>query len=363
MMQEHGTFTEINMNHELGATDVKQHILSGFFNGSKGLLFWCGMDFAAISMPPYEWIGMETRLGLLKTDYTPKPVAFSIKECQKIIEDIGELPDKEYEVACYVGEGQDFGHNFLDYSVPAFVLTKQSGLDIKFYSRTNREIPDAKVYLYPGIVAWSGTGYVSWQERIMEKVREGAIFYISFDGGFLHDFEELTGLVSHGHSFRSYVKSCVLDGEKFSFSNVKEMRLENRDAEVICETEDHNVLFARKRHGKGYVYFNAMGIEKSLYNHDYNAFTLEDKANYYKFYDIFMKDIAKDKPILCRNKNVLVTHHKTDENEYIVSAINYSRKEQAPNFRVKEGMTYEMLYGKFESVPANGTVILKVKKI
>ena len=25
-------------------------------------------------------------------------------------------------------------------------------------------------------------------------------------------------------------------------------------------------------------------------------------------------------------------------------------------------MTYEMLYGKFESVPANGTVILKVKK-
>ena len=360
MMQEHGTFTECNMCPEVGAKDVKQHALSGYFNGSKGMLFWCGYDFQDISMPPYEWIGMETKLGLLDVNYSPKPVAFALKECQQLIEKIGELPEKEYDVACHIGEQQEYGNEYLDFSVPSFVLTKQSGLDIKFFGRSSSKIPEAKVYLYPCIRSWSGTGFVSWQEKIMEKVREGAILYISFDGGFLHNFEELTGLKSYGHSFKPHKIECIFEGENFSFTNVKEMRLVNNNAEVLCETEDHNVLYARKRHGKGYVYFNAMGIEKSVYDNDYTAFTAKDNANYYKFYEIFMKDLAEEKPVLSRNKMVLTTHHKINDSEYIVSAINYSPVEQKPNLRIKDGMKYEMIHGNFDTIPANDTIVLKV---
>jgi len=52
--------------------------------------------------------------------------------------------------------------------------------------------------------------------------------------------------------------------------------------------------------------------------------------------------------------------NSVSENEYIVSAINYSPLEQNPNLRIKDGMKYEMLYGNFDTIPANDTIVLKV---
>lgn len=360
MMQEHGTFSSITMTEELAYRETKLNTLSGYFNGSKGMLFWCGFDFHDASQPPYEWTGMEVELGLYDKFYNPKREAIALNECRQLIETLGELPDKEYDVACHIGEAQESVFEFLDYAAPAFMLSKQAGLDVKFFGRTTRELPDAKVYVYPGIRSWSGTGCVSRQNKIMDKVRDGAILYISFEGGFMYNFEELTGLRSYGHSFRPHTIDCQYNGEKFSFKNVMLMRLKNDSAEVLCETDDHNVLFARKRHGKGWVYFNAIGMEKSIYKWDYDAFTAGDKSNYYKFYEAFMKDIAKEKPVLSQNKMVLTTHHKISDGEYIVSAINYSPVEQNPNLRIKDDMKYEMIHGDINKIPPNETIVLKV---
>lgn len=361
MMQEHGTFTEQVMNPDCAARDVKLQTLSGFFNGSVGMLFWCGCDFQKLTGLPYNWTEMEGSIGLIRRDRTPKPTAYAMKESLEILEKIGKIPEKECDAAVFIGLGQEYDETYLSYAVPTFALAKQAGIDVKFYAETN-EVPDADIYICPSTTRCGGTGAMSSHYKIMEKVREGATLYVSFNGGTLFDFEELTGLRSNGYSARTGRIECDFGGEHFVFDNVKPMRLENISAEVLIEDEEHNVLYARKKHGKGWVYFNAIGIEKSIYDNDRTAFTADNKSGYHKFYKVFCENAAAGKPILSNNESVLLTHHKCGEGEYIVSAINYSPREQATSFEIKQGYSVEVMHGERDKIAPNDVTVLKLIK-
>lgn len=102
MIEESGTFNKMVGKGVCSADFMRISILSGWANGSKGYLWWCGMEHSHITYPPYSWSNVERELGLLYKDKSPKPVALEMKRISEAFNALPfeQLPMKEYDCVC-----------------------------------------------------------------------------------------------------------------------------------------------------------------------------------------------------------------------------------------------------------------------
>lgn len=360
MMQELGTLTDLTANKEQAAAIVRTHLWSGFANGSKGLLWWCGFNLGEIERPPYEWSAMEGELGIVYDNGEPKPVAYSIKKTYEDIEKIGNLPDKETDAVVITSTGLEYGREYLKAIVPAFVFAKQSGIDVRFM-HFNQNLPKADMYIVPSINTVNGTGsMIKYREMIKQVEENGADLLLVLDGGGVGEFERVTGLRSSGVRNAKTGVEFDYDGEHYSFCDIRPVRLKSIGAEVLCTDSDGNVIFSKNKLGKGNVYVVSFGIERTIMENMPQALTSESDINYFKFYKKACERVLKKKICISHNKNVFLTHHKVSENEYMVTAINYSLKEQKPEIEIKDGWKAIPIIGELDTIGNNNCSVFKV---
>ncbi|MBQ3234888.1 MAG: cellulase family glycosylhydrolase [Clostridia bacterium] len=289
IVEEVGTLGPMVCSGDTSGEYLEKAYASSFASGAKGFLWWCAFDQDELDFPPYDTFAVEQNLGLFKSDLTPKQTALKLKSVAKFFEGInGFVPQKDVCVIL-TNEQDEWAISYASY-----VLALQSGR-YATYQFENQPLKDYPYYVLPSIKSLTGIPKSLYKE-LVKKVEEGATLLISYDGGYLSNFEYLTGLECYG---REEVNECVsfeISGNKAEINRTTKLLLKPTTAEILVD--NGGVILSKNQVGKGYVYFLNAPLETAFTNMYYPT-----NSNLYTIYETVFK---KGGRIISENKNVAV---------------------------------------------------------
>jgi hypothetical protein len=353
-IQESGTFSQTVGNKEMSADWLRINVLSSIANNLIGYQWWCAWDQSHLDFPPYTWHMIERELGIMKTDGSPKPVAYAMKEMSALLDKLpDEFPKRQIDGACILTEQGCHQET----AIATLTLAKQAGIDLEVVYTQTGDIPDTSLYFMPRIGGWNVINKATWT-ALLNKVQEGATLYISYEGGQITSFPEIIGAESMGvmsgvsHSFE-------LDGCSLPYSG-KEILLSPTTAEVVAVNEKGNPVLLKNKLDKGTVYFMNAAIEGLAFD-TVGAFT---EMPYYLIYSEIARDVVSKKAISCADPNVFVTVNPISEEVCYATILNYSDHEIIPKIRLQDGWTVsEAVYGSLNKLPScNGAIVKLARK-
>ncbi len=349
-IEEFGTLGPLSGTDRVGGVKtgfMRSNLFSLWAYDCKGLLWWCAFDQGHLTRAPYDWNSRGSEYGLWYPDGNPKPILGEIKAFSKFLSgfDYSPLPERIIDGVCILTNGQDSWAT----AYSSFLLAKQAGLDIEFQYST-QPIKESKLYFLPSIKGGMTISRHRMQE-LLEKVRNGAVLYISNDDGNIGPyFPEFTGL-----EVKSYIKSPITDfvtiddGDKkktgFELRTEKKLVLTTEKAKILGTDQDGNSAFTCMDYGKGKVFFLNYPLEKYL-STKAGAFDGQKKNNYFKIYSLLKNSIISSKVVSIENANIGITEHPMDSNKRVVIAVNYFPSPADVSVKIEKGWKLSrVLYG------------------
>lgn len=348
-VEEFGTLGPMIASDAIAGDYVRVCLLSLWAHDCGGLLWWCAYDQLKLPFPPYEWNATENELGMFTCDEVPepKPVAGELKRFTAFLESkpFGLLPSHTREAVCVLTSGADFWGA----AYSAFIMAKQAGFDLEFQMH-DQPLKEAEIYLLPCLEGFQ----VMKQQRlyeILQKVRDGAVLYISNSNGKLRRFKDVTGLEVQTYEHRSGPAEVTLKlGEEqldFVLRSERKLVFEAAGADVLGVEGDGNPAFSSFDFGKGKVFFLAFPLELELAR-TAGAFHAPGKAPYWKIYEHIARAAGSKR---CMRKSqtgigpeIGITEHPLDDRQRIVVLINYSPADAVIPLDLEEGWRVEEVY-------------------
>jgi hypothetical protein len=326
---------------------LRSNLFSLWAHNCRGLLWWIAFDQGHLTQSPYDWNSRGSEYGLWFPDGSPKPVLGEIKAFSEFLSgfEYSPLPERITDGVCILTNGQDTWGTALS----TFLLAKQAGLDIRFQFCTQPVI-DSKLYFLPGIKGGMTISRHRMQE-LLEKVKNGAVLYISNDDGNIGPyFPEFTGL-----NVISIKKSPVTDVVTIDDGTKKKIELELRTdkklflsagkAKILGSDQSGNPAFTCMDYGKGKVYFLNYPLEKYLSTKS-GAFDGPGKTNYYKIYSQLKNNIPSNKVVSAENTNIGITEHPLNPDKRVIIVVNYFPGTANGYFKIAKGWKMsQVLYG------------------
>ena len=357
MIQESGTFSNMIGNEECAADFMRVSIYSGWANGVKGYLWWCAHEQSKFDIPPYCWSMVERELGLLREDYSPKPVANTMKKAGEVISAF-DLPQKTVDAVCLTTYPRG-GDNGMNDQLVAYVLSKQSGIDMSF-AFCDQELPQSDLYFIPCIQGWECMPKHTY-EAIKDKVRGGATAYFSIQSGELTGFEEFFGLTSLGRGANGKQRTVDFFGDKLDIRQEREFIFKTVGAEVLATDEKGNIIFARNKYGEGYVYLLNFPMERFLRDSS-GILNAGKEKPYYRIYAKIAEQVLAEKPMISLEPDIGVTLHPINDKELYAVAINYMNQPRKCDFKLADGVALEVMYGSDTEIPGCDMSIYKLTR-
>lgn len=348
LVEEIGTMGPMVCDDKTSADFMRLNLYSNWVNGSEGVMWWCANEQIDLDFPPYDYQMCETELGMFDREGNAKPVLHEVKKFSKYLKESGlYLPKPEVDAVCLATSGQDqWGVMFCSY-----VLAKQAGVNVRFADAT-REIPDADVYIMPSINGNYVMPACNYRE-LKNRVKDGAVLYISNERGILSDFNALSGLSVTNSKTQPESGKFPLNGKEISYSRERDYMIKPNGAEVLATDKHGEPLFTKYRYGKGYVYYLNFPLEKNAID-VCDAF---DNDNYEVYNELFA-GVKREFPIVCDNRYVGMTRHTDCDFTWIV-LINYSATEQELMLKIKPDCEYEVIRGNTEKIAPFEMTIIK----
>ena len=310
------------------AAGMRTTMFSAWANDLKGCLWWCNSDQEVLEFPPYELTANERELGLLRQDYTPKPVMREMKAFQdfRVSLPFAKLPPRRSNAVIVVPEKTDgwipgFG---------AYLLCKQAGIDPVF-AGAEHELPEAPLY-----IVCSGSSDESYsfpaQRRFFEKAKVGgATVVVVYAAKSRYTFlREQTGLevdyCCQASSQKTFALASCPD-RTMTCSDDNTVRLIARECETLGRTTDGEPAFTRFALGKGSVYLINAPVDRATVART-NVLTGRDIVPYY----LLFREAAKAAGLkLAVTKGdcpyVGLTEHPAGDGRTIVIAVNFEPRE------------------------------------
>jgi endo-1,4-beta-mannosidase len=344
--EELGTMGPMMGSEETAGNFLRGTLFTLWAHDCKGMMWWCAFDQKDLIHAPYDWMQLERELGFIDPEGRPKKMLQEMSKFKKTINKLPfkVLPQRKVDAVCVISHGQEHWPTALG----SFILAKQVGMDIE-YCYQDQPLPESELYLLPCI-----TGHtVMWRRRmneLLEKVSQGAVLYISWNDGFIADFETITGLKVISRIKRSsgvsLTKADDNTGEVITVGNsTYRLNLEETRAKSLYREEDGNAAFTEVEYGKGKVYFLTVPVEIHVIKEN-SSFTSGNSQPYYKLYEEILKNSTSGKVVKKNNPYIGVTEHAMDGENNIVVAVNYNTEELSAELSLKEGWSYkEGLYG------------------
>jgi hypothetical protein len=355
LVEETGIMGPMEANEFSKTGFLRSILFNNWAQDCHGVMWWCAYDQNQLAFPPYEWAAVERDLGLFRVDRSAKPVVDEISKFRKFLDGLPfeSLPERKKEAVCILTDGQDqWG---VAYS--SFILAKQAGFDIEF-QHANQPIKDAPLYILPSIKGLSLMNRTDWL-AILDKVKEGAILYISIDQGFLSHFLEPAGIeVVTSQNRNAPVNFISNDGaiKPFTMNAGRKLNLKTTGAKVLAHETDGNPLFTVNQYGKGKIYFLDMPLEMNLTNTP-GAFT-ENPAECWKIYRTIAAEItAKNRVVQKNDPMVGITEHDLSANEKVIVLVNYTPADRDIALSIKDGWKVEKAF--YGQLPLKSAVKLK----
>lgn len=301
---------------------VEKALVTSFASGSTGFLWWCAFDQDKFDFSPYDIVAMEQNLGLANVDHTPKPELLKLKETAEFLKNLGKLPKPNVDATVILNSGQD------EWAIAygSYMLAIQSGLNVDFMYE-NQRLPKRDNYIIPCISDLNGIPKLLLDELVLE-VKNGANLYITYDGGYVGRFEEITGLKVAGR----YEKQKTISYNGGSILADVTLNLDCATAKPLILTDDGNVLLSENALGKGKVFFLNAPLER--------AYTIQnnpEETNLYKLY----KDVIPVRYALDFNDKKLAVYHYGNNKAMLINFNDYAEF-NIPSVKIKKVINGEV---------------------
>ncbi|MDD5349792.1 MAG: hypothetical protein PHQ12_06240 [Chthoniobacteraceae bacterium] len=339
--EEIGTMGPMVASDEVSARFARTNLFSLWANDCRGFLWWCAHDQTELAHAPYDWSGVESELGLLRIDGTPKPVLREMNAFRDFLRSLpfALLPPRRAEAVCILTKGQD------DWAAAfgSFVLAKQAKLELEF-RHIQQAIPEAPIYLLPSLAGPDCVPRRQWLE-LLARVRAGATLYLSLGDGIVPHFNEIAGVELLTRATANSPLSVTLaeDGAVLPLCGACDLVFSARGAEVLGTRGDNgSPAFWRHRLGLGQVIVFAAPIESSLTTAP-GAFH-PDAPAYWRVY----AEIARARPVPrfleMEAPALAVTEHPLSDGRTAVVVINHSATAQTVATRLAEGIGVNQIW-------------------
>lgn len=363
---EFGTLGPMVSSDKIAGDYTRACLFANWAHDNRGLLWWCGYDKAHLPNAPYDWDALECELGLLCSDYTPKPAAESLKAFSEFLKSLpfASLPPVKRDAVCILSHGQDTWAS----AYSSFILATQAGLALEFQF-VDQPLRDSSVYLLPNAAESHCIPKHKWL-ALLDKVRDGATLYVSSHSVILSGFEEATGLrlITRRQGGLETIRFSGITGLDEIQANVPvRFHLESVGAHVFGHFADGSVACARHEYGKGEVFFLAAPLEQYLAETP-GLFPFPEKYPAWRIYEhigrasLAAHIASKDHPLIS------LTEHAVDENCCVLVLINLSPVRITTKLALQLGWSVEKaLYGvqpknDIYSLPANDAVVLVIRR-
>ena len=352
LIEEINTLGPMTASEENASHYIRRVLLSGFAYDATGLLWWCGFEQDKLDFSPYCDCALERELGLLHTDEnnTPKPMMLELegfaKEIMKL--DLLEFSPSKTDAVCILTPEQD--HWASAYAV--FTLCVQAGINVKFCYST-QDIPEAPLYFMPCITGLNGMEKSKYND-ILKRVENGAKLYISHSGGFLSEFEKITGL--RPVSRRSVAREVrfEIENESVFVNSTVLTEFQSVGAQILIENDDE-IILTKNKFKNGEIYFLSLPLEENL-----SRISGGFEKPFYKLYKYISGD---NEYIVKKESDIGVTVH-TKGNDTFLFVVNYTYDDKS-DIILNDNVNYQEVYGKYDGKTMtfeNGLCIVKVEK-
>lgn len=354
LVEEIGTLGPILASEAVAADFVRTVLFSLWAHDCHGLMWWCAFDQLHLEHAPYDWAACERELGLLRRDGTPKPILEEISKFAGFLQRIplNSLPPRRTEAVCLLSEGQDsWGAAF-----SSFILAKQAGFDLEF-QYADQPLKPASLYLMPSVRGMHAISRRRWLE-LLERVKEGAMLYLSHHDCLLSPFNEPFGLEVQTRQKRGGLVHINLDSvdESLTLRVCSEVRLELKPtrAEVLGRAPDGSPVFTCAEYGQGKMYFFALPLESELVNtpgvfHELNA------QPFWKIYRHVAQPLLAGRVLIADEPSLGITEHLLEPGRLLAVLVNYNPRPVKTVASLAQGWSLaETWYGTAPQVDSSG---------
>lgn len=305
------------------AAGTRVMLFSAWANDLKGLLWWCNSDQENLEFPPYDLTAYERELGLLRDDYSPKPVMAEMREFQRFRKSLPftKLPRRKSNAVIVVPEKMAgwptcFG---------VYLLCRQAGIDPDFAGAENN-LPDSRLYVVCSSEDEQAYTY-SAQKRVFARAREdGATVLVIY--GSMNRFTrlaEVTGLEVDYCTKASCTRTFSLAESpdcKMTCDDSWTCRLRAKGAEIQGETTDGEPAFTRFALGKGQVFVINSPVDRAAIART-DVFQGEKIVPYYKMFRAVAAAASLKRTVVKGDcPQVVFTEHPADNGRMIIVAVN-----------------------------------------
>ena len=352
LVEEIGTMGASVCSDEKSYYFFKAVLFSAWSNGFPGVLWWCAHEQTNLRTLPYTFNMCETELGILNKDKKPKKVMLAINDFNGFVNCVDfDLPKAHTDAVCISTYGQDQ----IGIAYATYVLSRQSGFNIE-YQFCEEKIRECGTYILP---SYQGINVMP-QERyneLCEKIKSGATLYISYNGGIISGFEELTGLRVIETEKGSFSDKLSICGEEISYIQDSRLELTPITADILAYDSSQRPVITKNHYGKGIVYFVAFAPEGMTVKRN-GMFD----GNLKKIYETCFENIISKQPLKILNENLYATYHYMSNEMYCVIS-NYSSEPQRLDYETRQGYeTIEFIDSNTDCEPYGIKIIKFVKK-
>ena len=318
--EELGTLGPVICSEKNAAAYLRTTMFSSWAHDCRGFLWWCAYDQEDLDFPPYEWVGLERELGLIRNNRKAKPVCDAMQAFGKTLKKMPfkNLPEFRKNAVCVLTRGQD------QWSIAfsAFILAKQAGFDIEF-QYTNQPLKKSDFYIVPS-VAGSSSLYRSEWMALLDRATAGATVLMTYDNAFIQPFDKVFGVEVESREKSLHPESFKLDEKTLTCIHAEVvLRLKCTTAEVLLTDLKDNPLLTCNKYGKGKMLFLNAPLERYLSDTP-GVFNRTDVKPYWKLYAMAAEIAGVSRIITSGNPQVGVTEHFISKNEAVAVLINYN---------------------------------------
>jgi len=320
-VEEVGTLGPSTSSEEVAANYAWMSMVSAAAHDCRGYLWWCAYDQDRLTGAPYDWTDLERELGLFRSDRSAKPVVAAFRRFRDLARAVPELPPQATDAVCLLGDGpaDQWGVAYA-----SFVLAAQAGFDLQF-RRRGQALPESGLYLLPSI-AGHGALRRGEMDRLLRRVEDGAVLYLSADDLVVTALAERTGMAVVRRSERSgptrFTTTFTGDVE-LTCDAPHRYEMAAVGAEVLGWEIDGNPCLSMVGHGAGRIYLCTLPLESSAVARP-GAFHGEAAPPLWQIYRGVAAGVLEARALAKGDPQLGITEHHLSRTERLAVLVNYS---------------------------------------
>ena len=364
-VQEFGSIGYMNCSEKTEAEFYRAALLTSLAHGGHGVMWWCAFDQGHFGYAPYRWNTIGSEYGFFDKNMNEKPIVeVNRRFCEKLEKIPGRVLPKHTVNGTVIVEKDDGRSVDRGVLAAAYILAKCANMDVGFTYALD-PIPDSPLYIFP-CVAGNHSITLGRLNEILDRVRKGAVLYMSAHTGLFRSVPEITGTTFEYREKIDAVKTVRFGDRELCINTAYFLKPEETSAEILARDENGEGVFFKHKYGEGYVYFLTVPLEKHVAG-EKGAYFKDDAPEYECIYRELAKASGAERAADSDNRFVRLTEHIIDERSLYIFAINYNNKPETASLTLNGDYDVTAVFGeRFEnntlSICQNDGVLLKAVK-